>query len=94
MARHEQRPPVAATPQTLRIPHRCRARVRNFLSPACPASTVTLAARIRKARKRSKLLQGKFARTLGVSQQTLSDWENGNGLRGVVAATAWFECWG
>lgn len=48
--------------------------------------TATLAARIRKARKRSKLSQGKFARKLGFSQQTLSAWENGNGLRGMVAA--------
>jgi len=46
-----------------------------------------LAARVRAARNRLGLNQHEFAKLVrGVSQQKISDWESGKGLRAVVAA--------
>lgn len=41
----------------------------------------TLALQIKELRQSLRLSQGQFARTLGVSQQTVSDWERGKRLR-------------
>jgi DNA-binding transcriptional regulator YiaG len=48
--------------------------------------TAALAAKIRACRIRSKLSQGAFAALVGVTQQTLSDWEHGRRLRQFVIA--------
>ena len=45
-----------------------------------------LASHLRAVRLRSGLTQARFARKLGVSQQKLSDWENGKRLRPLVDA--------
>lgn len=50
------------------------------------SSTAQLAKRIRKLRIDAGMTQDRFARKLGVSQQKLSDWENGKRLRAVVEA--------
>jgi DNA-binding transcriptional regulator YiaG len=44
-------------------------------------SITALAAAIRRLRERLELSQGQFAREVGVSQQTVSDWEQGKRLR-------------
>ena len=52
-----------------------------------PAKEIaTLAAEIRQVRKRLGLSQGQLAERLGVSQQTVSDWEKGIRLRQVLVA--------
>jgi DNA-binding XRE family transcriptional regulator len=51
-----------------------------------PQTPAQLAKKIRSARARSGLSQTEFARKLGISQQKLSDWENGNRLRALVTA--------
>ena len=46
-----------------------------------------LAARVREARNQLGLNQREFAKLVrGVSQQKISDWESGKGLRAVVSA--------
>jgi len=50
------------------------------------SSTAQLAKRIRKLRIDAGMTQDRFARKLGVSQQKLSDWENGKRLRAVLEA--------
>jgi len=45
-----------------------------------------LAAEIRRRRIRLNLTQGQFAREIGVSQQTISDWERRKRLRQVQLA--------
>ena len=45
-----------------------------------------LAAEIRQVRTRLDLTQGQFAERLGVSQQTVSDWEKGKRLRQIQVA--------
>lgn len=45
------------------------------------SSTAKVAARIRRSRIQSGMTQGQFARKLGISQQKLSDWENGKRWR-------------
>lgn len=50
------------------------------------SSTAQIAKRIRKLRIDAGMTQDRFARKLGVSQQKLSDWENGKRLRAVVEA--------
>lgn len=49
-------------------------------------TTAKFAAQLRTVRQRANLTQTQFARKLGVSQQKLSDWENGKRLRAVVEA--------
>ena len=44
-------------------------------------TTADLAREIRVARSRLGMSQGGFAREIGVSQQTVSDWERGKRLR-------------
>lgn len=52
-----------------------------------PANEIaTLAAEIRQTRVRLSLSQGQFAERLGISQQTVSDWEKGKRLRQVQVA--------
>ncbi len=46
----------------------------------------SLAAEIRQVRTRLSLSQGQFAERLGISQQTVSDWEKGKRLRQVHIA--------
>ena len=53
---------------------------------ATPAKLPVLALRIRSLRERLKLSQGSFARHVGVSQQTVSDWESGKRLRQIEVA--------
>ena len=50
------------------------------------AKRPALALQIRSLRERLKLSQGGFARHLGVSQQTVSDWERGKRLRQIEVA--------
>lgn len=50
------------------------------------SNTAALAAKIRRTRIRMSLTQGQFARKVGVSQQKVSEWENGKRLRAVVEA--------
>jgi DNA-binding transcriptional regulator YiaG len=50
------------------------------------ADTLALAEHIRRTREQLGLSQGQFARKLGVSQQKVSEWENGQRLRAVVQA--------
>lgn len=50
------------------------------------SSTVQIAAKIRRLRIQAGMTQGQFSRKLGVSQQKLSDWENGKRLRAVLEA--------
>lgn len=45
-----------------------------------------LASQIRELRERMRLNQGQFARLLGVSQQTVSDWERSERLRQIEIA--------
>lgn len=45
-----------------------------------------LAEEIRELRTRLDLTQGQFAERLGISQQTVSDWEKGKRLRQVQVA--------
>jgi repressor LexA len=45
-----------------------------------------LAEEIRQVRTRLGLTQGQFAERLGVSQQTVSDWEKGKRLRQIQVA--------
>lgn len=45
-----------------------------------------LAAEIREVRTRLSLTQGELAERLGISQQTVSDWEKGQRLRQVHVA--------
>jgi DNA-binding XRE family transcriptional regulator len=45
-----------------------------------------LAAEIRQVRTRLSLTQGQLAERLGISQQTVSDWEKGQRLRQVHVA--------
>lgn len=45
-----------------------------------------LAAQIREMRVQQNLNQGQFAQQIGVSQQTVSDWERGKRLRQVHVA--------
>jgi DNA-binding transcriptional regulator YiaG len=48
---------------------------------------MVLAAQIRTARSRMQLSQGEFADVIGgVSQQQISDWESGKGLRSMAVA--------
>lgn len=48
---------------------------------------MALAAQIRTARSRMQLSQGEFANVIGgVSQQQISDWERGKGLRSMAVA--------
>lgn len=49
-------------------------------------TTQELAAYIRTVRTRGRFTQAQFAKKLGVSQQKLSDWENGKRLRQLVDA--------
>ena len=49
-------------------------------------TTAKFAAHLRAMRIRSGLTQTQFARKLGVSQQKLSDWENGKHLRAMLEA--------
>jgi transcriptional regulator with XRE-family HTH domain len=49
-------------------------------------TTAELGAKIRRLRMRMSLTQAQFARKVGVSQQKLSDWENGKRLRSVMEA--------
>lgn len=51
-----------------------------------PAKLPALAQQIRALRERLKLSQGGFARHVGVSQQTVSDWERGKRLRQIEVA--------
>jgi len=52
-----------------------------------PAKEIaTLAAEIRQTRSRMSLSQEQLAERLGVSQQTVSDWEKGKRLRHVHVA--------
>lgn len=53
---------------------------------ATSAKLPALARRIRSLRERLKLSQGSFARHVGMSQQTVSDWESGKRLRQIEVA--------
>ena len=50
------------------------------------AKTSALAREIRALRGQLKLSQGGFANYIGVSQQTISDWERGKRLRQIEVA--------
>ncbi|MES2693521.1 MAG: helix-turn-helix transcriptional regulator [Verrucomicrobiota bacterium] len=58
------------------------------LAGGMATTTASLAAQIRRTRVRSKMTQHQFARTLGIRQQKLSEWENGKRLRAVLEAMA------
>lgn len=49
-------------------------------------TTQQVARRLRKMRINAGMNQAQFARKLGVSQQKLSDWENGKRLRAAIEA--------
>lgn len=51
-----------------------------------PITPAELAARVRAKRRQSGLSQQQLARLLGVSQQKLSNWENGKHLRAAIEA--------
>jgi DNA-binding transcriptional regulator YiaG len=62
---------------------RCVARRRQKLKTP---DTANLAVKIRRVREGLQLHQGDFARLIGVSQQTVSDWEQGKRLRQMIVA--------
>lgn len=59
---------------------------RNARSKSAKQEITALAGEIREVRTRQGLTQGQLAERIGVSQQTVSDWEKGKRLRQVQVA--------